>query len=157
MLLDLSEHTIELEHKAREELQMFENPGFIVPHENQTEEEAKKLRDERKAKKDEWFKKNKKKPKTEEEENLELEEVKNRVIHGLKHDLLTSRVAKTENEIEFMKTKWLFDNHLIMDENQYDELYRLESILDIDISAKDVILRLDLDVPLSTYIPPQPV
>lgn len=41
-----------------------------------------------------------------------------------------------------------------MDTDQYDELYRLESILDIDISGKDLILRLDLDVPLSHYIPP---
>jgi len=41
-----------------------------------------------------------------------------------------------------------------MDEVQYDELHRLESILDIDISGKDLIMRLDLDVPLSPYIPP---
>lgn len=55
----------------------------------------------------------------------------------------------------FEKQKWLFENHLKMDEGQYDELYRLESILDIDISGKDLILRLDLDVPLSPYVPPQ--
>jgi hypothetical protein len=95
---------------------MMENPGFIVPHEHQTEEEVKKLRDERKAKKDEWLKKNKKKPKTEEEENAELEEVKNRAVNGLKHELLASKVNKAENEIEFAKTKWLFDNHMKMDE-----------------------------------------
>ena len=41
-----------------------------------------------------------------------------------------------------------------MNEDQYDELYRLQSILDIDISGKDLILRLDLDVPLSPYEPP---
>ena len=63
------------------------------------------------------MKKNKKKPKTEEEENQELEEVKLRAINGLKNDLLVSKVPRAENEIEFMKTKWLFDNHLKMDEN----------------------------------------
>lgn len=46
------------------------------------------------------------------------------------------------------------DNHIKMDEDTYDELYRKESILDIDISGKDLILRLDLDIPLSEYVPP---
>ena len=41
--------------------------------------------------------------------------------------------------------------HIKMDENQYDWLYRLESVLDIDISGKDLLIRLDLDVPLSAY------
>ncbi len=48
------------------------------------------------------------------------------------------------------------DNHLVMDSVQYDGLNRKESILDIDISGKDLILRLDLDVPLSPYTPPPP-
>ena len=46
------------------------------------------------------------------------------------------------------------DNHTKMNEDAYDDLYRKESILDIDISGKDLILRLDLDVPLSEYVPP---
>ncbi len=79
MLMDLSEHAIEYEQKAREELQMMENLGFIVPHDNQTDEEAKKVEEEKKAKKNDWLKKNKKKPKTEDEENLEIEEMKNRI------------------------------------------------------------------------------
>jgi len=55
-----------------------------------------------------------------------------------------------------VKTEWLMENHLVMDTTQYDELYRKESILDVDISGKDLILRLDLDVPLSPYTPPPP-
>ena len=70
--------------------------------------------------------------------------------------MLTSKVEKAENDIEYEKTKWLFDNHIKMNEDQYDELHRLESILDIDISGKDLVMRLDLDVPLSPYVPPQP-
>ena len=80
--------------------------------------------------------------------------MKSRVSGGLKNELVGQRVSRAENEIEFAKTKWLFDNHMKMDETQYDELYRLESILDIDVSGKDLIIRLDLDVPLSPYIPP---
>jgi hypothetical protein len=49
------------------------------------------------------------------------------------------------------------DHHIKMDENAYDELNRLESILETDISGRDLILRLDLDVPLSPYTPPPPV
>ena len=66
------------------------------------------------------------------------------------------KLDKAENEIELLKTSWLMDNHIKMDEDQYDELNRKESILDIDISGKDLILRLDLDIPLSPYTPPPP-
>lgn len=48
------------------------------------------------------------------------------------------------------------DNHLTMDVDQYDALRRKVSILDVDISGKDLIMRLDLDVPLSPYTPPPP-
>ncbi len=41
-----------------------------------------------------------------------------------------------------------------MDRKEYDDLYHLESVLDIDVAGKDIILRLDLDVPLSNYVPP---
>ena len=44
-----------------------------------------------------------------------------------------------------------------MDEKQFDEIHRLESILDIDISGKDLVMRFDLDVPLTPYVPPQPI
>lgn len=75
MLLHLAEHTAEIEAKTREEMQMIENMGFIVPHENITEEEIKKIEDEKKLKKADWLKKTKKKPKTEEEERVEHEEL----------------------------------------------------------------------------------
>ena len=92
----MSEHIVELETKAREELQMIENLGFLVHHESITEEEIKKIEDEKKAKKADWLKKTKKKPKTEEEENNELEEMRTRVITALRNDLLHVRVAKAQ-------------------------------------------------------------
>jgi hypothetical protein len=45
------------------------------------------------------------------------------------------------------------DNHIKMDQKEYDELYNLESVLDVDVAGKDIILRLDLDVPLSNFVP----
>lgn len=75
---------------------MIENLGFIVPHDNQTEEEAKKLEDEKKLKKADWIKKTKRKPKTEEEENAETEELKNKVGSGLKNDFINHRIERAE-------------------------------------------------------------
>ena len=46
------------------------------------------------------------------------------------------------------------ENHIQMDRKEYDDLYHLESVLDIDVAGKDIILRLDLDVPLSNYVQP---
>ena len=41
-----------------------------------------------------------------------------------------------------------------MGPKEYDDLLHLESVLDIDIAGRDIIVRLDLDVPLSPYVPP---
>lgn len=46
------------------------------------------------------------------------------------------------------------DNHEKMDVDSYDALNRRKSIRDIEFAGKDVILRLDLDVPLTDYEPP---
>lgn len=85
--------TVDVEAKGREELQMIENYGFIVPHENVTEEEIKKLEDDKKAKKMEWMKKNKKKAKSEEDEAIELEELKKRTVNALKNEILTQKIS----------------------------------------------------------------
>ena len=134
---------------------LMEGHPFEIPHEQQTHEERQKIEDEKKARKADWYKKTKKKPKTEEEENKDIEDLKHKVSSNLAFNLMETKLDKYEAEVELSKTRWLMDNHTTMDETQYDELYRLESILDIDISGKDVILRLDLDVPLSQYVPPQ--
>lgn len=115
------------------------------------------MEDEKKAKKADWLKKTKKKPKSEEEELKDLEDLKNKVCHNMTNIMIDHKLDKSENDVELARTKWLMDNHLKMDENMYDELNRKESILDINISGKDLILRLDLDVPLSPYTPPPPV
>jgi|LauGreDrversion4_2_1035121.scaffolds.fasta_scaffold631134_1 hypothetical protein len=111
MLLNLSEQTIDLEQKARDELQTIANPGFIVPHDAITPEEIKKIEDERKAKKADWYKATKKKPKTDEEELQEAEEIKQKTIAGLKNELLNNRLTKVGREIDILRTKWLMENH----------------------------------------------
>ena len=47
------------------------------------------------------------------------------------------------------------DNHVVMDEAIYDKLNRKLSVYDVELGSKDVILRLDLDIPLSKFIPPE--
>jgi len=41
-----------------------------------------------------------------------------------------------------------------MDPEMYDQINRKLSLFDIDISSKDLVLRLDLDVPLSKFTAP---
>lgn len=66
----------------------------------------------------------------------------------------SEKIVSLEKEIELIKTRWLMKNHLKMDKSQYDVLNRKLSIYDIDIGSKDLILRLDLDVTLSKFVPP---
>jgi hypothetical protein len=89
LLAGLSEMTAEFEQRARDELQTIVNPGFLVPHEAMTPEEAKKLEDERKLKKADWYKATKKKPKTDDEELQEAEEIRAKATQALKTELVT--------------------------------------------------------------------
>jgi hypothetical protein len=62
-----------------------EHLGFEVPHESQTEEERKKIFDDKKLKISDWYKKSKKKPKTEEEDVKDAEDIKHKIITHLTH------------------------------------------------------------------------
>jgi len=73
---------------------------------------------------------------------------------SLKQELMNNRLTKIGKEIDILHTKWLMENHEAMDRKKYDDLYHLESVLDIDVAGKDIIVRLDLDVPLSAYTAP---
>jgi hypothetical protein len=44
-----------------------------------------------------------------------------------------------------------------MDADQYDEINRKLSIYDIELGALDIVLRLDLDIPLSKFVAPPKV
>ena len=79
--------------------------------------------------------------------------MKSKIITSMSNVLVEQKLGKAEAEIDLKKTEWLMENHKKLDEKQWDNYYRLESILDIDISGKDLLIRLDLDVPLSPYTP----
>jgi len=49
------------------------------------------------------------------------------------------------------------DNHLQMDGERYDCINRKLSIYDIELGAKDLVMRLDLDVALSKFVEPPKV
>jgi hypothetical protein len=67
-----------------------------------------------------------------------------------------SEVDRAESEIELLKTEWLMENHLKMDAEAFEKLNRKVSVLDLDINDCDVVVRADLDVPLSSFsaLPP---
>ena len=80
----------------------------------------KKLEDEKKAKKADWYKQTKKKPKTDDEEAVELEEIKQKTAAALKNELINSKLIKIGRDIDILKTKWLMDNHEVMNSKKYD-------------------------------------
>lgn len=66
----------------------------------------------------------------------------------------SDKVKAAEKEIELIKTRWLMANHLKMDKSSYDAVNRKLSIYDIELGARDILLRLDLDIPLSKFTAP---
>lgn len=121
------------------------------------DEQVNKMKEEKKAKKEEWLKKNKKKPKSEEEEQQDMNNLKQLMSDAIKQRILTDNtiLGGIEDKIDMMELQRLLNEHVIMDKKKWDELYRKKSILDIGCEGKNVLLRLDLDVPLSEYVPPQ--
>lgn len=103
------------------------------------------------------MKKLKKKPKTEEEEAKEAEDIKTKVLEVMQTTLVKDETEKIEREIDFVKTKWLMDNHIKMNEECFDTLNRKVSIMDIDFAEQEVILRADLDIPMSPFVPLPPI
>lgn len=62
-----------------------------------------------------------------------------------------NEIEKCEAAIEIAKTEWLMENHLKMDAEMFDSLNRKVSVLDIDVGELEVVLRTDLDVPLTPF------
>ena len=149
----LAETLVEHETQVREEIGAHPIETFRVPPEDETEEQRAEILKQLNAAKQEALKKLKKKPKTEEEEAKEVEDINLKVNEIMQGVLVKEETVKAEREIEFIKTKWLMDHHLKMDDEMFDKLNRKVSIMDIDFGDREVILRTDLDVPLSQYTP----
>jgi 23S rRNA pseudoU1915 N3-methylase RlmH len=151
---------VDEDDKARKELGCAENLGFEEIPEEQTEEEAAAMVADIQNKKAEAAKKTKSKPKTEEEEAEELNQLIAKTAQNLglllsgSNDSDSDMVKAAEKEIELVKTRWLMQNHIKMDAEQYDNINRKLSIYDIELGARDIILRLDLDIALSKFTEP---
>ena len=66
-------------------------------------------------------------------------------------------VERAEHDIELVKTEWLMENHIPMSADTWDQYNRKVSILDIDVGEQDIVLRSDLDVPLTPFAQLPPV
>jgi hypothetical protein len=69
---------------------------------------------------------------------------------------VSTQASQAEAEVDLQKMRWLMDNHEVMDRDAYDGLNRRQSIRDERLNNRDVIMRLDLDIPLTPYEPPTP-
>lgn len=105
----------------------------------------------------EQLKKSKKKPKTVEEEQTEKKELINRTVQQLQQQFTDVEIDKCEAELELLKTEWLMLNHMTMNSQAFEKLNRKVSVLDIDIAEMEVVLRIDLDVPLTPHTPLPPL
>ena len=137
----------------REEVGAAPIESFRVPDESETEEQRQEWLKQEALRKAEVLKKNKQKPKTEEQEAQELEQIIQSVVDRVVQTTNQVEADKIERDIQIIQTKWLMDNHIKMDDAMFDSLNRKVSVLDIDISEQEIILRADLDVPLSPYVP----
>jgi len=113
-----------------------------------TPEEQEKLDADNKAYAAEFYKKNKKKPKNEEEERFIWEEVKKGIVENLKNSIQSS-LDGIERELEKKKIEYKLSNYERMDYSKYETLSRKRCITDETMSENTVLLRLDLDAKLS--------
>jgi hypothetical protein len=158
MMQNFAEDLVDVDEKCRKDAGMMENLGFEIVPENQTQEEKEAAIEEMNNRKAEALKKSKAKPKTPEEEEEELRnhiEKSSQTLAGLLTRENSEKIIAAEKEIGLLKTRWLMKNHIIMDAEEYDNVNRKMSIFDVDIGSKDLLLRLDLDVPLSEFTPPK--
>ena len=49
-------------------------------------------------------------------------------------EMIANEPERVEKEIAIVRTKWLMDNHITMNEETFDTLNRKVSILDIDLA-----------------------
>ena len=158
MVLNFCEDTVDVDDKVRKDLGVLENLGFEEIPEEQTEEDAAAALEELKNKKAEAAKKSKQKPKTDEEEEAELQQLIQTTSQELAKVLTEgTRITTVEKEIDLIKTRWLMQHHIKMDSGEYDKVNRRLSIYDIELGSKDIVLRLDLDIALSKFVPPQKI
>jgi hypothetical protein len=128
MLTELTGKCVDADTRIREEMTMTLRDDFEVPSDDLTEEEMEALYSQKAIRRADNIKKNKKKPKSDEEEKAELEDQKCRVAEVLVQNMIKSRIDRAEKKIQLLKTEWMMDNHMTMDSNMFDQLNRKVSI-----------------------------
>ena len=118
---------------------------FRIPPEDETEEQRADFKRKEIERKNEALKKLKKKPKSDEEEVAEMETLINKLTENLSHYFINNQVDAAQKEIEILKTKWLMENHLIMDREMWAKLNRKVSLLDIDLGEQDLVMLADYE------------
>ena len=118
---------------------------FRIPPEDETEEQRADFKRKEIERKNEALKKLKKKSKSDEEEVAEMETLINKLTENLSHYFINNQVDAAQKEIEILKTKWLMENHLIMDREMWAKLNRKVSLLDIDLGEQDLVMLADYE------------
>lgn len=143
--------------KCRTQMDLPQNDTWQFVPEDWTAEQRQAHQQSEAAKIAEILKKNKKKPKTAEEDLKDKEDLLVKMTTSMTTQFTDAEIDKCESEIELLKTEWLMENHLNMNEVAFEQLNRKVSILDLDVNDQDVVMRVDLDVPLSPYTPLPPL
>jgi hypothetical protein len=120
---------------------------FEEPVDRTTEEQT-KLDEDKKAATAEFYKKTKKKPKTEDEETNAWEEIKGKIEEELKPEW-DKKLEGIERELEKKEILHRMNNYEKMDYSKYETLSRKKSIYDETIQDNILVLRLDLDAELT--------
>ncbi len=120
----------------------FEEPADRTP------EELAKLDEDRKAAAADFYKKAKKKPKSEDEVKETWEEVKVGITKEAQEEW-AKRLDGLERELEKKQVENSLLNYERMDYSKYETLSRKKSILDETVQENIVLLRLDLEAELS--------
>ena len=156
VIIRMSQVIPALDEKFREELGMMEHLFEYITDE-MTPEEINKMKEDKENRKNEWNKKRKKPPKTEQEEAHDNGELHAKISEAIKHKVVSENevMGGVEENIEMKTLEKQLNEHIIMNREKWDEFYRKKSVIDIGCEGKNVLLRLDLDVPLSEYIPPE--
>lgn len=145
MVSALARQLVDQENSAREELTLAPMEQFRIPPEDETEEQRADFKRKEIERKNEALKKVKKKPKTDEEEVAEMETLINKLTENLSHYFINNQVDAAQKEIEILKTKWLMENHLVMDREMWAKLNRKVSLLDIDLGEQDLVMLADYE------------
>lgn len=114
-----------LDERFREELGMIEHV-FEYVTDDMTADEVAKMKEDKDNRKNEWNKKRKKPPKTEQEEAHDNSELLAKISEAIKHKVVAENdiMGGVEDNIEMKTLAKQLDEHIVMNADKWDEFYR---------------------------------